>query len=133
MAKVFDEPVQISTDASDMDQTHPRPAWVLDKIKHATLLSTLCKDDYDAHDPMTMKGGVDRRFPPTYFLHGTADVLVPVSLAKRCCEELEVLGVDTGISIMEGGGHGYDGELKDGDAEFELYVLPGLEFLKRRV
>ena len=131
MAKVFDEPVQVATDAGDMNQTHPRTAWVLDKIKHATLLSTLCGGQHDTHDPITMKGGLTKHFSPTFFLHGSNDILVNVKLAERCYEELRVLGVDTGIAVMKGGGHGYDGDLKDGDEGFEQAVKSGLEFLKK--
>ena len=131
MAKVFDEPVQVATDAGDMDLTHPRTAWVLDKVKHATLLSALCGGEYDAHDPVTMKGGLTKDFPPTFFLHGSEDILVNVKFAERCYEELRGLGVDTGVVVMEGGGHGYDGELKDGDEAFERAVKPGLEFVKK--
>lgn len=133
MAKVFEEPVQVATDASDMDQTHPRTAWVLDKIKHGTLLSSLCDGQYDTYDPITMKGGLTKDFPPTFFLHGTNDVLVNVRVAERCHEDLKSFGVDTGFAFMQDGGHGYDGDLTDGDEGFEQAVKPGLEFLKKYI
>lgn len=133
MAQVFQEPVQVSSDASDVDLTHPRPAWVFDKIKHGTLLSTLCDGRYNEHDPIAMKGGLTKDFPPTFFLHGSADVLVPLEIAQRCCEHLKTIGVNTGIIIKDGGAHGYDGDLKDGDEDFESFVKPGLEFLKKYV
>ncbi|KAF2101190.1 alpha/beta-hydrolase [Rhizodiscina lignyota] len=133
MARVFDEVIQTSTDSKDFDISHPRAAWVCDKLKHGRLLSTLCGHMYEQCDPITMKGGLTKDFPPTYFLHGDQDVLVNVKIAEKTVEGLKKLGVETGIAVMEGGGHGYDFALKDGDKDFEAVVKPGLEFLKSHV
>ena len=46
--------------------------------------------------------------PPTLILHGTRDLLVPVSQATRFAERLAAVGAPHRLEIVDGGLHGFD-------------------------
>ena len=48
------------------------------------------------------------RYPPTWFLHGESDSVVPIQQAYRFQKKLEEMGVDTGTSYEPGQGHEFD-------------------------
>ena len=48
--------------------------------------------------------------PPTLLLHGTEDRTVPLSHSERALAAFEGAGVETDLIIMEGAGHGFEGE-----------------------
>lgn len=50
-------------------------------------------------------------FPPTLFLHGSADLDVPYSESERLAERLKQLGVSHKLLILPGKGHGFDEHL----------------------
>lgn len=131
--KVFEEPTltysaqraatRARDDESGMDC---RTAWLMNKMKNGTLVSTIFKSELDKYDPAVHFA---ETFPPTFFAYGKDDKLVNVELGKRGYERLRALGVATGIEVVEGGGHGYDSELKEGDEKWKDGVQKGLDFL----
>jgi acetyl esterase/lipase len=67
----------------------------LDPVKDAEKLKPYC--------PVR---NVSAKFPPTMFLHGTADKDVPVGQSIEMSDELKRHGVDREVITIEGGGHG---------------------------
>jgi len=51
---------------------------------------------------------LDKSYPPTFFLHGTADEAVPVEQSYRMEAKLKDMGVHTGSAYKEGGAHCFD-------------------------
>jgi acetyl esterase/lipase len=47
-------------------------------------------------------------YPPTWFLHGESDSVVPLAQAVRMRDKLNEMGVETGISFEPGQGHEFD-------------------------
>jgi acetyl esterase/lipase len=48
--------------------------------------------------------------PPTLLIHGTADRTVPIGHSERAHEAFRHAGVQTDYIVMEGAGHGFQGE-----------------------
>ena len=48
----------------------------------------------------------DNLFPPTFLLHGTDDVIVPVQQSKELAEKLRASGIDVEEVYIPGAGHG---------------------------
>ncbi|KAF4421579.1 polyketide synthase [Fusarium acutatum] len=94
------------------DLANYRVAWMIDQLDPASLFP---------------KG----QFPPTFFIHGTEDKLVPARLSQRAHDELKSHGVETKLVMVEGGQHGFD---EIGKPENALEPLgKGFEFLKTHV
>ncbi len=51
-------------------------------------------------------------YPPTAFLHGTADAAVPIDQSKKMAQKLRVMGVDTVECYEPGGPHVFDNVYK---------------------
>ncbi|KZP20822.1 alpha/beta-hydrolase, partial [Athelia psychrophila] len=49
---------------------------------------------------------ITAQFPPSVFIHGDADVLVPVNESKYTHEQLKKVGVESELFIVSGGDHG---------------------------
>jgi acetyl esterase/lipase len=109
----------------------PRCAWYIQQIKLGTSLSSIVPDGNYAHvDPTTQ---FSKNFPPTYFLHGRPDIFVKCELTEQAHEELKKVGVHTELVLGEEIGHAFDLQMEEGDALFEKYVVPALEFLGKYV
>lgn len=67
-------------------------------------------------------------FPPTFFVQGTADVVVDPKFSQWAHAELQNNGVQTELHLVEGMAHGFDARLKRDDAAFEP-ILKGVKFL----
>lgn len=52
--------------------------------------------------------GEGKNYPPTWFLHGESDSVVPIHQAYRMQKRLEEMGIDTGTSYEPGEGHEFD-------------------------
>lgn len=55
-----------------------------------------------------LEGKSKDEYPPTWFLHGESDSVVPLGQAERMREKLQGMGVETGISFGPGQGHEFD-------------------------
>jgi acetyl esterase/lipase len=69
--------------------------------------------------------------PPTMILHGTRDVLVPLSQATSYAKRLSELGAPHELHVVEGGLHGFD-RVAPGD-EARSLIERSCEFLKRNL
>jgi acetyl esterase/lipase len=49
-----------------------------------------------------------KTYPPTWFLHGDSDLVVPIAQAERMRDKLSKMGVETGVSFEPGQGHEFD-------------------------
>lgn len=116
--------------ANGPDFSNLRVAWMFNLVKEGKLFSTVVADgDYDRVAPATVIARLGKNLPPTYFIHGTADTLVNWKLSQRAHDELQANGVDTKLTLVEGGPHGFDTKAQPGDATF-VVVEKGFEFLK---
>jgi acetyl esterase/lipase len=112
------------------DLANYRVAWMIDQLGNGTQLKTVVGDgDYDRVDPVSLfsKG----HFPPTFFIHGTKDGLVPARLSQRAHDELKGHGVETELVLVEAGQHGFD-DMAQPENALEL-LGKGFEFLKAHV
>lgn len=116
--------------AKGPDFSNPRVAWMFNLVKEGKLFSTVVADgNYDRVDPATLFAKLGKTFPPTYFIHGTADTLVDWKLSQRAHDELQANGVDSEITLVDGAPHGFDAKAQPGDETFAI-VEKGFEFLK---
>lgn len=63
---------------------------------------------FKASSPYHMLDKTGAEYPPTWFLHGEADMVVPIQQARRMQARLQELGVETGTSYEPGEGHEFD-------------------------
>ncbi|CAI6095266.1 unnamed protein product [Clonostachys chloroleuca] len=116
---------------SGPDFSNYRVAWMFDQLGKGTQLKTVVGDDnYDRVDPASQFSKA--RFPPTIFIHGTEDRLVPAKLSQQAYGELESHGVETELVLVTGGPHGFDDRAQPGDSEFGL-LEKGFDFLRAHV
>lgn len=105
----------------------PRDAWLSNAFKSGQHLSLVTKDgNYDRIDPSK---GFSANFPPTMFIHGTADTVTPFRLSERAHEELKRLGVESHLLPVVNENHMFDMLLSERDDAYQTYVMPGLKFL----
>lgn len=116
---------------SGPDFSQYRVAWLFDQLKAGTFFKQLVHDGkFEKIDPAPLFDKPD--FPPTIFLHGSADTGVDVKFSERAHKHLQCKGIETELAIMEGGAHGFDGRAKPGDKEFDV-ASQALDFLKAHV
>jgi len=65
------------------------------------------EEDADRISPILQVSPDD---PPTLLIHGTADTTVPISHSERAYAAFQAAGVETKYIVMEGAGHGFQGE-----------------------
>lgn len=141
--KIFEEPVMTTTATSlekaaasqdgerkrgmpAPDLSLPRNAWLFTALKNGTQMKTIVKgDDYDGVDPIKR---FHPKFPPTFFVHGDTDGLIPSAFSEKACRELSELGVKARISLIPGQSHGFDAGLDVNDPEWPQ-VRDALDFL----
>jgi acetyl esterase/lipase len=75
----------------------------------------------------------NKNFPPTFFVHGNADIFADWKLTLTAHEQLKALGVETEFLVGEGLPHVFDFTIKYTDPLFAKYVVPALDFLKTHV
>lgn len=109
------------------DFSHHRIAWLFTSLKKGTWLNSVAPHgDYDSIDPAKLFSSSS--FPPTYFIHGSADTLVDVKFSQRAFEDLKSVGVDTKLVIEKEAPHGFDAGAKPGDHKYDI-VVEGFNFL----
>ncbi|KAF7553254.1 hypothetical protein G7Z17_g3738 [Cylindrodendrum hubeiense] len=104
----------------------PRNAWLFTALKNGSHMKAIVQDgNFDSVDPaLAFKPG----FPPTFFVHGDADVLIPAIFSERACNELKKYGVATELSLVANQSHGFDAGLSREDAEWPP-IRRALDFL----
>lgn len=132
--QVYDEGIVISAPSTrgpnGPDLTKPRNAWLLTSIKEGWWLKEVVKDgDLARIDPASTFGP---SFPPTAFVHGTADVVSPVRFSEAAHASLQSCGVDTALFFVPEKGHDFEASLNAKDADFEK-VLEALRWLSRKI
>lgn len=113
-----------------IDFSGPRNAWIFAALKEGTHMRAIVPDgDYARVDPARL---FSPSFPPTCFIHGTADETIDVRFSVRAHEDLCRLGVKTELVLVEGQDRGFDMFLREDEKGFEV-VRGGLRFLERYV
>lgn len=111
-----------------IDVSQPRNAWLVSSLRKGTLHSlTVTDGDHARVDPSTF---FSEKFPPVFFVHGTADKVVPVRFTERAHEELKGMGVETELRLVNDQGHAFDEKLTREHVDFAV-IREGLEFLAR--
>ncbi|KAH7014008.1 hypothetical protein B0J12DRAFT_443643 [Macrophomina phaseolina] len=113
------------------DFTNYRVAWMFRNLREGTLMQTIVADgNFDRVDPASLFS--TGSFPPTYFIHGTADALVDHKFSGRAHQELKARGVETELVLVPDAPHGFDARAQPGDENFAV-VAKGFEFLRAHV
>jgi len=113
---------------------NPRTATMICALRDGTTYSIIQPDgDLESADPATGFKAKGKAFPPTVFLHGTADIFAPFYLAERAVEELNAQGAEAVLIKADGHGHILERGMQRHDEGFDKYVMPALKFLKERV
>ncbi|UJR35056.1 hypothetical protein I4U23_027832 [Adineta vaga] len=71
-------------------------------------------------------------FPPTYFVHGTADQVTPVDNATHLAEQLQLNHITHVLVLAEGRGHGFNAE-SDAEEVYNKYIKDVIAFLLKHV
>ena len=140
--KIHDEPLRTFTKSSlersaaaragppKPDLSVPRNAWLFTILKNGTHLQHLVPDgNLHRVDP---SNGFSEKFPPTFFLHGSADDWVIPKFSEQAHQKLKGLGVETRIAILPGLIHGFDAMLTSDDPRYAS-ITESFEFLKKHV
>lgn len=95
-------------------------------------MALVVKDgNFDRIDPAS---AFSKSFPPTMFIHGTADNVTPCRISEEAYEKLTSFGVKTQIIRVEGADHMFDMLYSSSEDDgFQKYVLPGFAFLAAEV
>ncbi|KAK5686543.1 hypothetical protein LTS10_002663 [Elasticomyces elasticus] len=113
------------------DLSTPRGAYLVTSVRKGTQFdSIIAEEEYDLVDPEGMLQTVN--FPPTFFVQGTADVVVDAKFAARAHAALQKHGVETELRLVEGAAHGFDARLTRDNAAFAP-VQQGVDFLSQHV
>ncbi len=73
---------------------------------------------------------VSQKSPPTLFLHGAADTMIPPSNSIQMHEALQAAGVPSELHVYAGQGHGYDWQPEFANHTIDLISLFMLRFAK---
>jgi acetyl esterase/lipase len=109
-----------------MDPHSPRVGYYLQNAKDGTLWNKILPGESRRWvDPY-----LHRTVVPTFIVHGTDDYNIPLSISRDMIVRLQSWGVECGLVVAQGQGHGFDYLTEESDKEWE-YIKPGLEFLLR--
>lgn len=109
----------------------PRNAYLITSVRKGTQFDAIIAEgEYDYVDPEKLLK--EPSFPPTVFVHGTADVVVDIKFSQWAHAELQKNGVPTELYVVEGMPHSFDARLKRDDAAFES-IQKGVDFLAQHV
>ncbi|CEL11393.1 hypothetical protein ASPCAL14495 [Aspergillus calidoustus] len=110
------------------DFRRPRIAWLASALANGTLLQHIIRPgDYTRLDPSTyFKPG----FPPVFFIHGTADKLIPFQLTEKSHYALRQCEVETVLRLVDDADHAFDEKVHRDDPAFEA-IKEGFRFLAK--
>lgn len=99
-------------------------------MKDGSHLAKLVQDgDFDRVDPVN---AFSPKFPPTLFIHGLSDTMVPPEISEQVEQKLRDHGVSTTIVLVPGASHGFDIGVTPEDSEYQ-YIKQAMDFLKKHV
>jgi len=114
-----------------LDLSTPRQAYLITSVRKGTQFDAIIpEDEYDRVDPENLLKNPN--FPPTCFVHGTADVVVNASLTQSAYAELQKNGVQSELYLVDGMAHGFDARLKRENAAFRP-IQKGVDFLAKHI
>ncbi len=87
-----------------------------DSVRAYTLLDTYSPFNY-----------VGRQAPPTLFVHGDEDFIVPVDQTHRLAQRLDSLSVDHAVHILEGMNHGFVDATNEQKSDAQSWIV---DFIK---
>lgn len=126
----LERPPPSSSLVQRIDLSKSRNAWLFNAMREGNHIANVVRDgDYARVDPMTL---MSPDFPPTAFIHGTADTLVDYRFSRDAHRRLKDLGVESELISVEGRDHGFDAAIEEGAEDWEK-IEAGLEFLARHV
>ncbi|KAE8373989.1 alpha/beta-hydrolase [Aspergillus bertholletiae] len=104
MSTRFALTVRWELDGTFLDGCLGRPGLgaELNKVDYAERAAAIPED----LKPAFLQLFVTEKYPPSVFVHGTADEVVPVQESKHHHEQLKQLGVKTELLLVDGGPHG---------------------------
>ena len=114
-----------------LDLSTPRQVYLVTSVRKGTQFdSIIAEDEYDRVDPEKLLKTPG--FPPTFFVQGTADVVVDAKFSQWAHAELQKNGVQSELYLLEGLAHSFDARLKRDEAAFEA-IEKGVDFLAQHV
>ncbi|KAL2852236.1 Alpha/Beta hydrolase protein [Aspergillus pseudodeflectus] len=116
----------LASQEMEIDFTRPRIAWLASCLAEGTLVQHIVPPDGYACVEPTMYFKPD--FPPVFFIHGTADSLVPFEFSEKAYSTLRQLGVAAELRLVDGAEHAFDEKLKMDNPIFEV-IQEGIRFL----
>lgn len=94
----------------DWSALPPNEAWRVERQDERLAASARLQpwnpfEEFDKYRPLMPISNVDKSYPPTIFIHGTKDILVPYGQSELMQNELTRNGVDNKLITIEDGGH----------------------------
>lgn len=116
------------SELEDTPELDPQSAFCFHHMSKGTLLAVCCPSgDYQAIDPVL---NIHRGFPPTCIVHGDADELIPVGIARDLCRRLLAAGVECEIIEIPGENHTFATRMVKGGQTWNKQSQ-GFDFLER--
>ena len=109
------------------DFSDPRQAFAFTQIARGSVLTAVYpRGDWEKVDPLR---NINPSFPPTFIVHGTEDVMVPIGLSRELYSALMENGVACGMEEVPGEGHTFAAKMEVGSRTWELQ-RKGFDFLE---
>jgi len=115
--------------SSGPDFSDPRQAFVLQTIGHGKLFDAIwpqAPKNLDLIDPIL---NIHKSWPPTAFVHGNADIMVPMRLSHNLEKRLKEQGIETEFFEVEGEPHTFVGKMVKGSRTWDTQ-RKGFDFLE---
>ena len=108
----------------------PRQAFAFTQIARGSVFKAIYPtEDWAKVDPLR---NVSSSFPPTFIIHGSEDVMVPIGLSQELYSALVKNGVKCGMEEVPGEGHTFAAKMEVGSRTWELQ-RKGFDFLESLV
>ncbi|KAK4031972.1 hypothetical protein C8A01DRAFT_20886 [Parachaetomium inaequale] len=110
--------------------SEPRQAFAFTQIARGSVFKAIYPaEDWAKVDPLR---NISPSFPPTFIVHGTEDVMVPIGLSQELYSALVKNGVECGMEEVPGEGHTFAAKMEVGSRTWELQ-RKGFDFLESLV
>ncbi|PVH79621.1 alpha/beta-hydrolase [Cadophora sp. DSE1049] len=104
-----------------------RQLFTVQAIGNGTLLEIIWPDDPKPVDPVL---NVHAAWPPTAFVHGTADLMIPLYLSRNLEKKLIDAGIETEFHEVVGEPHTFAGKMVKGSPTWDAQ-RKGFDFLEK--